>query len=368
MQQNIQHPNYIQEDEIDLRELFLTIWKKRVFIISFTLVVTVLAVIYALVKTPIYEAKALVAVGHFFDDNGVMVPVDDARNLSEELSVVFIDLKKDIKDKKSWLESAKTAKRQNNIVELVTQGLSRELAIDEMNEVVGYIQNKHQKVIDDIESEKRFELENFNNLVKLSKESIIADLRNEIEDAKTIKIPSLDRKIKSLEEKASKLKSQIEAIEQDVRNTREANPALSALIAIEKRSLEDSLASLDIELLNARNEKVTLQDSTLPRLEKMLEEITSSEAEVFSLAQKVDTENKLFELLEKQQNVEKTLLSHRYKNSEVLGEVVASNNPVKPKKKLIVVVAFVTGFILSIFIVFLMDFIKSFKEEGDSQL
>ena len=47
---------YLQEDEIDLRELFKTIWARRFFVIAFTLVVTVLAAVYAYTKTPIYEA------------------------------------------------------------------------------------------------------------------------------------------------------------------------------------------------------------------------------------------------------------------------------------------------------------------------
>ena len=44
---------YIEEDEIDLRELFLTLWEKKVFILLFTIIVTILASIYAFIKTPI---------------------------------------------------------------------------------------------------------------------------------------------------------------------------------------------------------------------------------------------------------------------------------------------------------------------------
>ena len=56
---------YLQEDEIDLRELFKTILDKKVFIVIFTLVITILAAIYAYNKTPIYEAKALVEIGEY---------------------------------------------------------------------------------------------------------------------------------------------------------------------------------------------------------------------------------------------------------------------------------------------------------------
>ena len=60
MQQNLKEQRYIEEDEIDLRELFKTIWKNKKFIIIFTTIVTIFAIIYALVKTPIYEAKVII--------------------------------------------------------------------------------------------------------------------------------------------------------------------------------------------------------------------------------------------------------------------------------------------------------------------
>ncbi len=64
---------------------------------------------------------------------------------------------------------------------------------------------------------------------------------------------------------------------------------------------------------------------------------------------------------------EKTALSlllnkRNYNNSEVVGRILTNDYPIKPKKKLIVVVAFIAGFILSIFLVFIMNAFR--KEEG----
>ena len=59
----------LEEDEIDLKELFKTIWAKKIFIVIFTLVVTILAGFYAYSKTPIYEAKALVEIGEYKINN-----------------------------------------------------------------------------------------------------------------------------------------------------------------------------------------------------------------------------------------------------------------------------------------------------------
>ena len=52
------------EEEIDLRELFLIVARKKYLILGFTLFITLLAVIYVSIKTPIYEVKSVVRVGY----------------------------------------------------------------------------------------------------------------------------------------------------------------------------------------------------------------------------------------------------------------------------------------------------------------
>ncbi|MPL95358.1 hypothetical protein SDC9_41528 [bioreactor metagenome] len=45
----------IYEDEIDLKELFQIIWERKIFILLFTLFITLIAGIYVFNKKPIYE-------------------------------------------------------------------------------------------------------------------------------------------------------------------------------------------------------------------------------------------------------------------------------------------------------------------------
>ena len=56
-----------------------------------------------------------------------------------------------------------------------------------------------------------------------------------------------------------------------------------------------------------------------------------------------------------------------YKNvtmTQQIGNILINDEPInKPKKKLIVSVSFVTGIILSIFIIFFMQFIQGLKKE-----
>ena len=47
-----------------------------------------------------------------------------------------------------------------------------------------------------------------------------------------------------------------------------------------------------------------------------------------------------------------------------IGDIIIDNKSInKPKKKLIVVVSFMTGFVLSIFLVFFMSFLGNFRKE-----
>lgn len=60
MNQVTEH-QHVQDDEIDLRELFATLWRGKWIVISITFVFAVAGVAYALYKPNIYEASALLA-------------------------------------------------------------------------------------------------------------------------------------------------------------------------------------------------------------------------------------------------------------------------------------------------------------------
>ena len=57
----INQPVCIEEDEIDLRELFSTIWKHKIFLFLFVSIVTFFAIIHALSKPNEYKVKTLLA-------------------------------------------------------------------------------------------------------------------------------------------------------------------------------------------------------------------------------------------------------------------------------------------------------------------
>lgn len=73
----------ISEDEIDLKELFITLWNKRIFILILTSIITLVSFVYVLMKNPkpIYSGNLLVEIGEYYTENMTPVFFDTSRNL-----------------------------------------------------------------------------------------------------------------------------------------------------------------------------------------------------------------------------------------------------------------------------------------------
>ena len=304
---------YLQEDEIDLRELFKIIWDKKFFIILFTLAITVLATVYAYSKTPIYEAKALLEIGEYKINNTSKIFVDDASNLEKKLSTLFVDMEKNLKDKTSQISNISIVKGLKNFLEIKSEATSNEDAKNEIIKVLNFVQNEHEKILDDVRKQKEMELRNI-------------DLQ--ISDIKLKSVALIDKKIENNIKNLKSLEEQLKLVDENLKKIDSLNPSLAALKLMEKRDIANDIRNINeqnFELENQRDELLTTS---------------------------------LYKLEESKQIAESLLLPHNYKNTQIVGEIITNDFPVKPKKSLIIAVAFVSGFIISIFLVFLFNFIK----------
>ena len=321
MPQNIPEQNYYQEDEIDLKELFKILWAKKILIISLTFAITLLAGIYAFNKTPIYEATALVEIGNYKlhnnnnNNNNNKAILDSTADLSKKLNLLFIDMLKNEKDRKVEISSISVPKKSNNFIEIKAEAISNEIASREILKVVDYIKNKHQKILSDVKNRRELEIKNIDT---------------KIDNIKNKEVKLLSEKINIQQANLNDYKLQLDTISHNIKEIENTNPALTALKLMEKRDLSSFILELNLQLMDMRNQKDELETTNINRL------------------------------VEKKQLVESMMLPHNYKNSEVIGRVITNDYPIKPKKKLIVAVAFIAGFILSIFLVFIMN---AFRKE-----
>jgi len=325
---NTNEKRYIEEDEIDLRELFQTLWNKKVFIGVFTFIVTVFAIVYAYMKTPIYETRAVVEIGnyHLYNNSqdgssqNITKSLDNSADLVKKLNILYIDMFKNVQEKESQITSITIPKGSKEFIEIKSEGISNEVAENEITKVIKYIKTKHKVVLDDVKDRREKEIEN-----------IEAEIQYMIKKT----IPSLEEKIRLQTNLLRELEEDISILDDNIKEIETKNPSLAALKLMEKRDLNNYI-------MNIKNQILEMKD-------------------------KLDTYSTLNinTLQEKKLTLVSLLLPHNYKNSEIVGAILKNDYPTKPKKKLIVVVAFVTGFILSIFTVFFMQFISGFKEEKE---
>ena len=309
----------LEEDEIDLKELFKTIWAKKIFIVIFTLVVTILAGFYAYSKTPIYEAKALLEIGEYKINNTSKNFVDDSSNLEKKLSTLFVDMEKNLKDKTSEISNISVVKGLKNFLEIKSESTSNEEAKNEILKVLTFVQNEHEKILDDVKKQKEMELRNI-------------DLQ--ISDIKSKSVALIDKKIENNIKNLKSLEEQLKQVDENLKKIDSLNPSLAALKLMEKRDITNSINTITIQNFELESKKDELLTTNLYTLE------------------------------ESKKIIELSLLPHNYKNTQIVGEIMTNDFPTKPKKSLIVAVAFVTGFIISIFLVFFIQFIQGIRKES----
>ena len=321
----MQNKEYVEE-EIDLRELFSNLAKKKVFIFVFTFAITLLAIIYVNIKTPIYEAKALVEIGSYKIEKTANtieeISLADTTELLKKVTTIFIDLEKNNKDKEYLITSITVSKGTKNFLEITSEAKTNELAEKGINKIVNYIQKEYSETLNDAKNKNQSEIKNITQS--------ISNIENE-------KIVNLDKKIELHKQNIINLEEQMTFVMQTLKNLNNLDSSIAALKLMEKRDISNEMI---------------INKSSLYDLLEAKESIINID---------------LNKLIERKKVIETLLLPHNIKNTQIVEKILTNDEPAKPKKSLIIVVAFVTGFILSIFLVFFMSFISNLKKEDDKK-
>ena len=431
----MQENRYIQEDEIDLRELFKIIWDKKIFIILFTLAITVLATVYAYSKAPIYEVKSYVEIGYINKER-----IEDIDSLEQKLKVIFgVEAPKYEEDsfEKGVVSSIKQIKGVKNFLEIKTEALSNDAALSKNKDVLKFIQDSSQESIiqyevildntilnkkreidfineiniknikSEIEILKEQELKNIDRQIYILKSQNIDSVNKEISLLKTQEIPKIktqiafltNSKIKSLEDKISfyskSLNKYIKELDNLNKSMEKSDNSSSMIASVQMLNYQNLITNAQNQIKDLELQVEVIQNETIPNLKYELENITTiktkelenKKANILNVDikdlenQKLNLSNEKIRKLEDKINIElQTKISQlneeidtlsfkkteqNLSNTKLVGEYLVNDFPVKPKKKLIVAVAFVTGFIISIFLVFLFNFIKQNANRTD---
>ncbi len=185
--------NYVEEDEIDLKELFKTIWDKKFFIIIFTIIITITAGIYAYTKTPIYEVKSYIELGYINKES-----IENIDSLEQKIKVIFlVNDRKNVENsfEKGIVSSINQVKGVKNFLEIKTEALTNEAAIARNKDVLKFIQElsaeklkEHEFILNnsilntqrEIDFINNIEMKNISSQIKILKEQEIISIDNQI--------------------------------------------------------------------------------------------------------------------------------------------------------------------------------------------
>ena len=275
-----------EEDEIDLRQLWQTVVRRKAVLFGVTAFVMIAAVIYLLVSKPVYEAKVLIQIGSI-DSKLFETPA----SLKSKLEMIYHVNDKNVKQEYPLISSISTPKKSSDLIGLSLYGLNSEEASRMAREVYNSIASKHRKVI-----------ESFTELQK--------------------------RYLAQVGAEAKRLKSEI--------------GRQTEIIESEKELLKQALQSVK------RGEAGLVSAEYSKNLEKL-----------FAL------QDLLSKTLERINEIELSLSPLNVKETRLVGDIVTYDHPVKPRVKLILAVAFVSGLMLGLFLLFFLEFIA--KERGESR-
>lgn len=131
----MQEQKYLQEDEIDLREIFKTIWNSRMFIILFTFIVTISSIIYVYFKNPIpiYQGNVYIEIGKIHSES---IGVGGMLDLSEDLAEIL---------KLRFNAVVEIPKKTESILKISYTDTNKEIIKTKLESVLTYILTRHQE-------------------------------------------------------------------------------------------------------------------------------------------------------------------------------------------------------------------------------
>ncbi len=440
--------NQDEEDEIDLKELWHTLKKRKNTVIATTAAVFAIALTYIFLAKPLYEAKVTLEIGKELTKNkdGVTVTkyFESSKNLKEYLDVKY-DTAGKYRDENAtaYISSVSVPKKSatEGFITLAALGESNMDAIKTVKKPIEEINARHRAYYDTIIEKKKDAVDTLERQISYDKNILLPHLKKNLELLQTVELKKIDEKIslvksidlKQIEDKISLLKSinlkkiddkidlmkkveipalkekikqneaeiakkeaAIKAMQKEIKRVAKKDPALATMTSMLVANLQNDIGRINIKIIDLesqiekiRKEVITdleakkkrLLEETIPNLEKqksrlLQETIPNLEAEKRRLLEEVIPRKKadIKKLLtitipQKQMQISQIRASMKEPYlvmTHIVGKIYTHDYPVKPKKRLVLAVALITGLFLGIFLAFLLEFIAKNENRNES--
>ena len=377
MAQNLTQPSPY-EDEIDLKEIFKILIESKKLIISTILFFSIASIIYSFSLKPEFKSSAILEIGYSEKPYGTQESIEKPSDLISNLTLYqFLNFQDE-----NQVVSFQTI--ENKLILIETTSSLAEKNENLLTELINYIDERHSNLTASKTNKKKNEISlkielikseisfyRLQNLLKLSdiksdisllKENMQLDFEAEILKLEN-ELPFLEQEISQLEQVLIEDSNNLNLLKGTSLSLERAasSPTLEQIISSYKskinqlkRDRNNSLSEINIlsKKLDALK-KNTLQSPDLFILEerrRALENFTSQSEKLFRLEQEQKTLENEFQ----------TLISQTQVKTNFINDITTIS--LKPQKIKIILIGLIFGFFSSIFLVTIIKFISSFKE------
>lgn len=384
MQDNRNNQVLIDEDEIDLYELWQTIWKRRRFIAIFCTAVVTISIVASLLMTKIYRSEA------------TLIPISSSSSgLSAyaglaAMAGMSLPSSGDDSTKIQAVLKSRTLKEavisELDLINILNEGKE----IPEDRDPLQYTLGIFDKGIYNVGEDKKTSLITITidykdpKLAQKIGYSVISNLQ-EILNSKALTVAKFNRIF--LEEQVADQQKKLDTIQQQLAKYQKSTKIISPDVQLKGlMDLYSSLVSKKIETQVKLKSMEANFDSSNPQVKFLRDQLDAVKAQIKELEEKTNvlalpSIDELPEsMVEYGQILQQlTIVKAVYENIvkayeqakieeakgnlyvQVIDEPNLPDIKFKPKRKLIVVVAAVTSLILAVFIVFFLEFIQNVK-------
>ena len=274
----------IQNDVIQLKELFIIIKNRKKLIGTVTLLTTIFAIVYAFfIAKPVYSVKSMIEIGEIASK-----PIDNINTIQQKLSYIYKVNVDGIRKELPIVKSISASKKSENILAIIIHGNNNDEAVNYIQTVISKIETQYKEKTDAYTKSQK-------KLIKLIQENIKDNSEN--------------------------------------------------LIAMKK----------DLDTYNQKIVSLKSEDAALAGIYAL--QIGQKQTQFLALKQYIS------ELKNKEQELVLSITPLMIRPTQIVGEIETLEKPIKPKKALIVIVAFITSLMLSIFLVFFLEFINGMRKK-----
>ena len=389
----------VQNDEIELIDLLRVLFKRKIMISVITLLITVLSIAVCFVLPQKFDVTTMLQIGQIVSaggSQGVPAVIEAPTSLKLKIEDVYLPLAKkkmalltDDKVISGATLVVKVPKGSNLLVLHSKATVADREQVDQLhNLVVAQIVADHKGKIQGVTlqneavlAQGNLQLETLTNpilmsLIKQRAQTAIDTAQNELLTLNETRLV-LQQRYQNLEKRKKLLASQVaqlkESLQISLANRKTAAQGLSS------ESAALTLLMLDDQIEKDRTRLVAMQDRLLFQFEESAKKIEGQLAD--NLRKITLKKNKVAEL---QDNMTQQLLNATHaqkvqeqkivkltgeiaqsKNTEPLAVALFSANPISPKKPLIVALGFMLGFMGSVMLAFLLEYLRQHKQDFD---